>query len=121
MYRIPLLGRSLAAAGGLLSMAACGWLGAQPLPSATGKVTDLHFELAPGYLERADLPDSLLLLGAPPSKDSAAFARDEEARKAALAQRGTARWEMARREAMRPGAAPPRPLRFHEHGSLRAG
>ncbi|WP_254241923.1 acid phosphatase [Achromobacter pestifer] len=99
MHKISILGRALAAAGGLLSMTASGWLGAQPPSPATGKVTNPPFELAPGYLQRADLPNSLLLLGAPPSKDSAAFARDEEARKAALAQRETARWEMARRDA----------------------
>lgn len=99
MHGISILGRARAAAGALLCMAAAGPLCAQTLSPAAGKVTDPHFELASGYLKQADLPDSLLLLGAPPSKDSAAFARDEEARKAALAQSGTARWEIARRDA----------------------
>lgn len=58
-------------------------------------VTDPHFKIAPGYLEKSDLPDSLVLLGPPPEKDSAALARDEEARKATVRLRGTARWELA--------------------------
>jgi acid phosphatase (class A) len=99
MYKISVFNRTLVAAGGLLCMSASGWLGAQALTPAPGKVTDPHFELAPGYLKQADLPNSLQLLGPPPSKDSAAFAHDEEARKAALALSGTARWEMARRDA----------------------
>ncbi len=99
MRKTSILNRPLVAAGGLLCMAASGWLGAQTPSPATAKVTDPHFELAPGYLKQADLPNSLLLLGAPPPKGSAAFARDEEARKAALALSGTARWRMARRDA----------------------
>jgi acid phosphatase (class A) len=63
------------------------------------KVTDLHFKIAPGYLERSDLPNSLLLLGPPPEKDSAALARDEEARKATIVLRNTARWNLARTDA----------------------
>lgn len=62
-------------------------------------VTDPHFQLAPGYLQQADLPDSLQLLGQPPSADSAAFARDEEARQETIPLRGTPRWELARRDA----------------------
>lgn len=99
MQKASILKRPLVAIGGLLCLAASGWLGAQALSPATAKVTDPHFELAPGYLEQVDLPDSLLLLGAPPPKGSAAFARDEEARKAALALSGTARWDTARRDA----------------------
>lgn len=63
------------------------------------KVTDPHFQLAPGYLKQTDLPDSLQLLGPPPSTDSAALARDEEARQKAVALRGTARWDLAKRDA----------------------
>lgn len=63
------------------------------------EVTDAHFTLAPGYLAQTELPDSLQLLGAPPAKDSAAFARDEEARSTARTLRGSARWELAKRDA----------------------
>ncbi len=58
-------------------------------------VTDAHFTIAPGYLKPSDLPNSLDLLGPPPGKDSAALARDEEARQATLPLRGTERWTLA--------------------------
>lgn len=63
------------------------------------KVTDPHFHLAPGYLKSNDLPNSLVLLGAPPQGGSAALARDEAAREATIALRGKARWDMARTDA----------------------
>lgn len=66
---------------------------------AATKITDPHFKLAPGYLNTADLPLRLALLGAPPKPDSAALARDEEARHAALALRGTAREKLAATDA----------------------
>ena len=66
---------------------------------AATKITDPHFKLAPGYLDTADLPLRLALLGAPPKPDSAALARDEEARRAALALRGTAREKLAATDA----------------------
>ncbi len=62
---------------------------------AQPKVTDPHFKIAPGYLKRSDLPNSLVLLGAPPAADSAALARDEEARKTTIPLRNTARWKLA--------------------------
>ncbi|BCP51738.1 acid phosphatase [Kaistia sp. 32K] len=66
---------------------------------AQPNVTDPHFKIAPGYLQRSDLPDSLMLLGPPPAPDSAALARDEEARKATLALRTTDRWKLAASDA----------------------
>lgn len=66
---------------------------------AATQVTDPHFKLAPGYLDPADLPVRLALLGAPPKPDSAALARDEEARRAALALRGTVREKLAAADA----------------------
>lgn len=63
------------------------------------KVSDPHFQLAPGYLNKTDLPDSLQLLGPPPLEDSAAFARDEEARQKTIPLRGTARSDLARLDA----------------------
>lgn len=66
---------------------------------AAPTITDPHFKLAPGYLNPASLPMRLALLGGPPKPDSAALARDEEARRAALALRGTARWALAASDA----------------------
>jgi acid phosphatase (class A) len=73
-------------------------LGGQALAQASEaqpKVTDPHFKIAPGYLKRSNLPDSLMLLGPPPETGSAALARDEEARKATIPLRSTERWKLA--------------------------
>lgn len=75
------------------------WSGLVLAEEAATKITDPHFKLAAGYLNPADLPLRLALLGAPPKPDSAALARDEEARRAALALRGTAREALAATDA----------------------
>jgi acid phosphatase (class A) len=75
-------------------LAICGQALAQS-SEAPPDVTDPHFKIAPGYLKPSDLPNSLVLLGPPPEKDSAALARDEEARKATIPLRGTDRWKQA--------------------------
>ena len=75
------------------------WSGLVLAEEAATQITDPHFKLAPGYLNPADLPLRLALLGAPPKPDSAALARDEEARRAALALRGTAREALAATDA----------------------
>lgn len=62
-------------------------------------VTDPHFKLAPGYLDREGLPLRLALLGAPPAEGSAALARDEEAHRAALSLKGSAREKLAATDA----------------------
>lgn len=62
-------------------------------------VSDTHFTAAPGYLQKSDLPNSLDLLSGPPAADSAAFARDEAARKSTLHLRNTARWQQAAKDA----------------------
>lgn len=82
----------------LALLAICGQVLAQS-GETQPKVTDPHFKIAPGYLKRSDLPNSLVLLGPPPASDSAALARDEEARKATLPLRDTARWTLARTDA----------------------
>ncbi len=51
--------------------------------------------MAGGYLPRGSVPDSLLINPRPPAKGSAAQARDKEASRAALALRGTLRFEQA--------------------------
>lgn len=63
------------------------------------KVTDPHFKMAPGYIPKEKLPDSLQLLGPPPAANSAALARDEAARQATIALRGTAREALALQDA----------------------
>lgn len=60
-------------------------------PASTG--------LGAGYLENAAPEDSLLLSPPPPAAGSPAEARDIEASRAALALRGTARWEVATADA----------------------
>lgn len=67
--------------------------------TAGPKVTDPHFQLAPGYLQKKDLPDSRELLGPPPSERSAALARDEDARSATIPLRDKSRWNLARLDA----------------------
>jgi len=59
-----------------------------------------------GYLPAEALPDSMALLPPPPAPDSAAFAHDEEASRAARILQGTARWSLAARDAdlQSPGA-----------------
>ena len=79
-------------------LALCGQAVAQA-DEAQPKVTDPHFKIAPGYLKQSDLPNSLMLLGPPPETDSAALARDEEARKATIPLRNTGRWKLAHTDA----------------------
>ena len=52
-----------------------------------------------GYLAEEELPNSLKLLPPPPQEGSAAFARDEEASRASLKLRGSARWDRAIQDA----------------------
>ena len=66
---------------------------AQETPSSA-----IH-QLPPGFLPRDQLPDSLALLPPPPARGSAAFARDEAARRDARALRGSARWKLASSDA----------------------
>lgn len=82
----------------LALLALCGQAVAQA-GEAQPKVTDPHFQLAPGYLDQKDLPDSLELLGPPPAEGSATLARDEEARSATIPLRGKPRWDLARADA----------------------
>lgn len=55
--------------------------------------------LGKGYLEQAELPDSVALLPAPPAKGSAEEKRDRAASKAGLALQGTARFTLATSDA----------------------
>ena len=51
--------------------------------------------LSAGYIGGQPLPDAELLLPPPPAAGTAAMARDEEAARDAIAQRGTPRWNLA--------------------------
>lgn len=75
------------------------WSGMALAGEAAPSVTDPHFKLAPGYLSPASLPLRLALLGGPPAAGSAALARDEEARRAALSLKGSAREKLAATDA----------------------
>lgn len=99
MNKLSSTTRALVVTTGMLCALASGSLHAQDSAAPSSKVTDPRFKFEPGYLQPTALPDSLQLLGAPPARDSAAFARDEEARKAALSLVGTARRELATKDA----------------------
>lgn len=96
------MSRPIIAASILLGVAA--GLSAAQSPQESGAspanpaASALH-TLPPSFLPRVDLPDSLALLPAPPSKGSAAFARDEDARRKARKYRTTARWKLAASDA----------------------
>jgi acid phosphatase (class A) len=68
--------------------------GAAPAAAPTHAPSRLSM-MPKGYLPRGAAPDSLLLNPSPPATGSAALARDEEAAKAAVALRGTPRWQQA--------------------------
>lgn len=93
---MSMIGKTRRAAGisAFALLAICGQALGQSA-EAQPKVTDPHFKIAPGYLKQSDLPNSLVLLGPPPEAGSAALARDEEARKATVPLRDTARWKLA--------------------------
>ena len=62
---------------------------------ATLKPGDQGSRLGAGYLPRGAAPDSLMLVPLPPAPHSAALARDVAASRAALALRGSPRWDQA--------------------------
>jgi acid phosphatase (class A) len=94
--------RSLAAAiptfGTALAVLVAGCAQAPPgKESGTGMSIDSG---APaGYLTQEAVPDSLILLPAPPAAGSAAFAHDEEVHENAAALRDTARYRLAAQDA----------------------
>jgi len=67
-------------------------------PNAAPAVPDApqpQARLAAGYIGGQPLPDAELLLPPPPAPGSASMARDQEAARDAIAQRGTPRWDLA--------------------------
>ncbi len=93
--------RAVIAIFAALSLAGC--MAAQaassddPAPKTTGDAMAQRAAglFTGGYLARGSAPDSLLLNPPPPAPGSAADARDVEAANAAVAIRGTARWDQA--------------------------
>lgn len=79
---------AIASSGSEPAAAPTSAVAASPAPSRMGAMPR-------GYLPQGAAPNSLLLNPAPPAPGSAAKARDEEAAKAAVAQRGTPRWQQA--------------------------
>jgi acid phosphatase (class A) len=90
----------LAVAGFALLLAACaGSPATTSTPAAPAKVPELKPGVPAGFLAATDIPDSLVLVPAPPATGSAALAQDQAVMRAALALRGTPRFEQARRDA----------------------
>lgn len=74
----------------------CGSASARDKAAPAGSViaTDAH-----GYLEKAQVPDSLRLVPPPPQDGSAALANDQAIATSMLALRGTPRWDLATQDA----------------------
>jgi len=78
------------------------------LQTAVGQPADVESAASPmrpvvrakGYLTEDEYPDSSALLPAPPASGSAALALDEALNREVLALRGTARWDLAARDAI---------------------
>jgi len=70
----------------------CGSFQTQSKPAT---IPEIKPGILAGYLKSDALPNSLLLLPAPPAQGSAAFALDEEVSRKSLALQGTPRWELA--------------------------
>lgn len=67
----------------------------RPDPAAAAQPASRASFFAGGYIARGSGPDSLIILGPPPAAGSAALARDEEGARAAVALRGSPRFEQA--------------------------
>ena len=73
--------------------------GSTPAASTTAPVPELRPGVLAGYLAADAIPDSLTLVQPPPAAGSAALAQDQAVMRAALALRGTPRFEQAARDA----------------------
>ena len=88
-------------AGLAMLLAACaGAPVATPVPAAAAAaVPEIRPGVPAGYLDRSTIPDSQALVPAPPATGSAGLAQDHAVMQAALALRGTPRFEQARLDA----------------------
>jgi acid phosphatase (class A) len=91
---------ALAALGAFGALAVAAWAQPGGIGQGAPSAETAPAELPPGYLPRAELPDSLALLPPPPAERSAAFARDQEARATIAGLRGSARWTLASADAV---------------------
>ena len=84
-------------AGLAMLLAACaGAPVATPVPAAAAAaVPEIRHGVPAGYLDRSAIPDSQALVPAPPATGSAGLAQDHAVMQAALALRGTPRFEQA--------------------------
>lgn len=102
LWLAPAIVMLLAAAPSRISAVAA-TQGQAPVTASDGSAANPgavdRMKLPPGYLPREALPDSLALLPPPPAPNSAAMRRDEEARDAAVALRGTPRFAAATTDA----------------------
>ena len=73
--------------------------GSTPAASTTAPVPELRPGVLAGYLAADAIPDSLTLVQPPPAAGSAALAQAQAVMRAALALRGTPRFEQAARDA----------------------
>jgi acid phosphatase (class A) len=76
----------------LLVMISCAYVTPSPIPTT---VREVRPGILQGYLPIDKAPDSLTLLPAPPAKDSAAFAADQEAFRTTRPLMNTPRWNQA--------------------------
>ncbi|WP_372017270.1 acid phosphatase [Pseudoxanthomonas sp. 10H] len=92
--------RLTGAACSLFVLAACSATpAATTQPPAQDAVREIRPGVLAGYLAAAEVPDSAALVPAPPAAGSAALAQDRAVMHAALALRGTPRFEQATRDA----------------------
>jgi acid phosphatase (class A) len=85
---------------GRFGAAAVGVAVAVAVLAAAPPVDQRASRMPAGYLPKGAAPDSKLLIPPPPAAGSAALARDEEAQRAAVALRGSPRWEQATTDAL---------------------
>lgn len=80
----------------LMIVAGCAYLTPSPIPTT---VKEVRPGILQGYLPQDKVPNSLTLLPAPPAKESAAFAADQEAFRTTRPLINTPRWAQAIKDA----------------------
>lgn len=80
----------------LMVVAGCAWITPSPIPATVPEVRPGFLQ---GYLAPDKAPNSLTLLPAPPANNSAAFAADQEAFRAARPLINGPRWALAAKDA----------------------
>jgi acid phosphatase (class A) len=88
-----------ASLGLTILIAGCAAGSGPQVPSIEAKAPTRAPNVNAGYLAKESRPNSLLLVPPPPAPGSEAMARDEAAAKAAVALRGSPRWQVATNDA----------------------